>query len=209
MYYNDMTCSPSLVAPPSSKLSKCQVPMGIAYSIAHDTAFILGPYTYSQVVGGNSFCSYSYQQSYYIAINAYVLYISQVVGRSFLVGDNIYPVDPSTYSPEYDMIYPDDPAENPLHPVRLSGDFYKSQSNVPSQEPASSSDFSTSYESSSIVGSSTTSNESSVDESTSTIDILVTSSEVEIESSHSQAHTKCPTATSAVYSSISKCVKKI
>ncbi|KAJ2665743.1 hypothetical protein IW148_001502 [Coemansia sp. RSA 1199] len=116
-----------------------------------------------------------------------MVYIVQVVGRSFLVGDEIYPID-MDYNPEYDMIYPDEPAENPLHPVRLSGDFYSSQSNVESSESASISDLSTSDESSSIVDSSsiveslTTSNEASVEETTSTINIPVTSSEVEIES---------------------------
>ncbi|KAJ1740326.1 hypothetical protein LPJ58_006996, partial [Coemansia sp. RSA 1591] len=132
-------------------------------------------------------------RSYYVAINAYLYYIAQVVGRSFLVGDEIYTVDMTDYNPEFDMIYPDDPEENPVHPVRLSGDFYKSQSNVAVQKPTSSSDLSTSYESSSIIDSSSivdssaTSNESSVEEST-TIGIPVTSSEVEIESSHSQTH---------------------
>ncbi|KAJ2570168.1 hypothetical protein GGH19_005185 [Coemansia sp. RSA 1807] len=184
-WYNDMTCSPSLTTPPTSSLSNCQIPMGVAYSIAHDTAFIVGPYSYSEVVGGNSFCSYSYQRSYYTAINNYMAYIVYVVGRNFLVGDEIYQVEMESYYPEYDMIYPEDPAENPMHPVRLTGDFYNNQTNVAAQEPAFFLAPPTPYDSS------TTSNEASVEENTSFIDTPITSS-------HSQTHIKCPSATLVV-----------
>ncbi|KAJ2643773.1 hypothetical protein IW137_002276, partial [Coemansia sp. RSA 1287] len=160
--------------------------------IAHDTAFIVGPYSYSEVVGGNSFCSYSYQRSYYTAINNYMAYIVYVVGRTFLVGDEIYQVEMESYYPEYDMIYPEDPAENPMHPVRLTGDFYNNQTNVAAQEPAFFLAPPTPYDSS------TTSNEASVEENTSFIDTPITSSSIEIESSHSQTHIKCPSATLVV-----------
>ncbi|KAJ2188639.1 hypothetical protein EV181_002087 [Coemansia sp. RSA 532] len=120
---DNMVCSQNTTHLQVNTLNACNTPMGIAVGITKGKAFLIGPYSFTAIKGGNNMCNYDYQRSYYTAIGSFVAFIKDTIGRDLLIGDEF--ITEVRYDPDYKMI--DHDFDNDIAATNVGGDFFKDQ----------------------------------------------------------------------------------
>ncbi|KAJ2451931.1 hypothetical protein EV183_003285 [Coemansia sp. RSA 2336] len=123
----DMVCTGLTVNALSTNFSNCAIPLGTAYGLANNKAYIIGSYAYSAINDGDSFCSYVTQRSYYTLFANYMGFITATLGRQLTVDSDFFKVDMSKFNPDYRMADSELNGGNGLNSTIVGGDFYKNQ----------------------------------------------------------------------------------
>ncbi|KAJ1751057.1 hypothetical protein LPJ79_002393 [Coemansia sp. RSA 1821] len=123
----DMVCTGLTVNALSTNFSNCAIPLGTAYGLANNKAYIIGSYAYSAINEGDSFCSYVTQRSYYTLFANYMGFITATLGRQLTIDNDFFKVDMSKFDPDYRMADSNLSGGNGLNSTIIGGNFYKNQ----------------------------------------------------------------------------------
>ncbi|KAJ2480079.1 hypothetical protein IWW56_002680 [Coemansia sp. RSA 2131] len=127
MNSKDMKCTNWTTEALAPEFNICGIPLGTAYGIANNNAYIIGTYSYSAVSGGDTMCSYTEHRSYYTTLANYMAFITKTLGRDLLIENDFFKVNMSALSVDYKMVDRDFIEDNGLKSTKIAGDFYKDQ----------------------------------------------------------------------------------
>ncbi|KAJ2837279.1 hypothetical protein J3B01_002250 [Coemansia erecta] len=127
MNSKDMKCTNWTTEALAPEFNICSIPLGTAYGIANNNAYIIGTYSYSAVSGGDTMCSYTEHRSYYTTLANYMAFITKTLGRDLLIENDFFKVNMSTLSVDYKMVDRDFIEDNGIKTIKIAGDFYMDQ----------------------------------------------------------------------------------
>ncbi|KAJ2450500.1 hypothetical protein EV183_004242 [Coemansia sp. RSA 2336] len=121
---SDMTCYDTLVEPPSSELSTCNVPYSTVYALLDGIIFQAGIFSYAEVSGGSDFCGSGQMRTYYTLVANYLMFARVTINRTVYFYEQdvgAYPQNDSNY------VMKDTKKRNSDFTI-VSGDIYALQS---------------------------------------------------------------------------------